>query len=136
MCDECQLGLCGGGVLSDCDCSNTQISKYYVDITSGTAKTIYNVSIPLMNVTDIKVQRGGSAVYVLINMTRINQLPDSVSSVCGDSADGYTKCNLTRSPVIFDSKNSELNLTTSSIFSLNTVTGILTVRTSSYANLG
>jgi len=27
----CQLGLCGGGFLSDCDCSTTMFGKDYID---------------------------------------------------------------------------------------------------------
>jgi hypothetical protein len=35
--NSCQLGLCGTGVLSNCDCSTTQIGKSFVDITRGYA---------------------------------------------------------------------------------------------------
>ncbi len=62
-----------------------------------------------------------------VNLTTIRNLPDSVSTVCGDVPDGIKYCNLTRKPVIIDSKGIEIDLSTSDIFKLDSETGILTV---------
>ncbi len=69
-------------------------------------------------------------------MTTIRNLPDSVSTVCGDTYDGYTFCNLTRKPVILDVKGIELDLSTSDLFRLDTVTGVLTVKTDNQLHIG
>ena len=55
-----------------------------------------------------------------INMTTINNLPDSVSTVCGDILDGTKFCSLSRKPVILDSQGIELDLSTSDLFNLDT----------------
>ena len=52
----CQLGLCGGNVLSDCDCSLTEISADYVDITRGIPFSVYKNTEPLINNTDFKLK--------------------------------------------------------------------------------
>jgi hypothetical protein len=69
-------------------------------------------------------------------MTTIRNLPDSVSTVCGDTFDGIKFCNLTRKPVILDSKGIEMDLSTSDLFKLNTETGILTVKTNNEFYIG
>ena len=51
----CKLGLCGGNVLSDCNCSQTEISADYVDITRGIPLSVYKNTEPLMNNTNLKV---------------------------------------------------------------------------------
>jgi hypothetical protein len=52
----CQLGLCGNLILSDCDCSLTEISADYVDITRGIPFSVYKNTEPLINNTDFKLK--------------------------------------------------------------------------------
>jgi hypothetical protein len=80
-----------------------------------------------MSITDIKLVLYGEATKVVVDIATINKFPDSISLVCGDIPDGNTKCGLERTPVILDSNNKEIDLSKSSIFDLNTTTGILTV---------
>ena len=114
-------------MLSECDCSLTQITKDFIDFTYGTANLIYSNSTPLINSTSFKVRVNGQANYVQIDIARINTLPDSNSLVCGNAPDGTKFCNLKRTPVILNSNGNEIDLFTSSLFKLNTVSGVLTI---------
>ena len=49
----CQLGLCGGNVLSECDCAQTEITADYVDLTRGVPLSLYGSTNPLMNKTKV-----------------------------------------------------------------------------------
>ncbi len=49
----CQLGLCGGNVLSECDCAQTEITADYVDLTRGVPLSVYGSTTPLMNNTKV-----------------------------------------------------------------------------------
>jgi hypothetical protein len=83
--------------------------------------------------TDIRLKccRGDS----LQVQTFINQLTDTVSLVCGD-ASGNDFCG-SREIVIWDSDlNSIHDLATSTLFTLDSITGILTVSASSIENIG
>jgi hypothetical protein len=53
-------------------------------------------------------------------MTKISNLPDSVSTVCGDIRDGIKFCGFSRKAVILDSQGFELDLSTSDLFRLDT----------------
>ena len=60
-------------------------------------------------------------------MTTILNLPDSVSTVCGEILDGIKFCDFSRKAVVLDSQGIELDLQTSDLFKLDTSTGVLTV---------
>jgi hypothetical protein len=113
-----QLGLCGSAILTNVcgDCSQTEISKDYVDIRlSGVADKIYygdprNQDLQQMNNTAIVVQYYGQATQVQVDIVSINTYPDSVSSTC--AKDGYSYCKLTKSVVFLDASNSEIDLNT------------------------
>lgn len=62
-------------------------------------------------------------------MTAILNLPDSVSTVCGDIPDGTKFCGLSRKFAIMNSQGIELDLSISDLFRLDTTNGILTVKT-------
>jgi hypothetical protein len=69
-------------------------------------------------------------------MTKIRNLPDSVSTVCGDIRDGIKFCGLSRKAVILDSQGFELDLSTSDLFRLDTESGVLTVKTNNEFYIG
>ena len=69
-------------------------------------------------------------------MTTIRNLPDTVSTVCGDIIDGVKFCNLSRKVVFLDSLGNELDLSTTDLFKLDTETGILTVKTNNELYVG
>jgi hypothetical protein len=100
--------LCGSAVLTNvfADCSQTQISKDYVDIRlGGLADKLYygdprNPNLQPMNNTAIIVKYNDLATYVQIDITSISKYPDSVSSTY--AKDGYSYCNLTKTVVFFD----------------------------------
>ncbi len=97
--------MCGSAVLTNIcgDCSQTQISKDYVDIRlGGVADKIYygdkrNPNLEPMNNTAIVVQYYGEATKVQIDIASISKYPDSVSSVC--AKDGYSYCKLAKTVV-------------------------------------
>lgn len=72
----------------------------------------------------------------MVNLSKINSLPDSVSTVCGNTLDGVLFCGLSRKPVILDSKGIELDLSVSDLFMLDSSTGILTVKTNNKFYIG
>jgi hypothetical protein len=113
-----QLGLCGSAILTNfCgDCSQTQISKDFVDIRlNGVADIIYfgqprNSEMQPVNNTGIVLQYYGQAIQVQVDIASINTYPDSVSSSC--AKDGYSHCNLAKTVVFLDACNSEIDLNT------------------------
>jgi hypothetical protein len=110
--------LCGSAILTNVcgDCSQTEISKDYVDIRlNGLADKIYygdprNSTLQPMNNTNIVVQYYGQATQVLVDIASINTYPDSVSSSC--AKDGYSYCGLAKTVVFLDASNSEIDLNT------------------------
>ena len=62
-------------------------------------------------------------------MKKILNLPDSVSTVCGEILDGNNFCGFSRKAVVLDSQGIELDLLTSDLFKLDILTGVLTVKT-------
>ena len=60
-------------------------------------------------------------------MTTILNLPDSVSTVCGEILDGIKFCGLSRKAVVLDSQGIEMDLLTSDLFRLDSSTGVLTI---------
>ncbi len=102
----CQLGLCGAGVFSNCDCSKTQIGSDYFD----KSITAYRNETSLISDTYIKTKFQREGTSVRVNMTTISYLPDSVSTVCGEILDGIKFCGFNRQAVILDSQGIELDL--------------------------
>jgi hypothetical protein len=72
----------------------------------------------------------------MVNLPKINSLPDSVSTICGDTLDGVSFCGLSRKAVILDSQGNELDLSGSDLFMLDSSTGILTVKTNNKLYIG
>ena len=63
--------------------------------------------------------------------------PDSISLACAAEAlGGVAFCNHNRTAVILDADLNEIDLTTSSLFELNSVTGILKVQTNNASDIG
>ena len=74
------------------------------------------------------MQYYGAATYVRLNKTRADEFPDSISLVCALETLGGTRfCNLIRVFVILDDDLNEIDLSTATLFSLNSETGILAV---------
>jgi hypothetical protein len=113
-----QLGLCGSAILTNVcgDCSQTEISKDFVDIRlNGLADKIYygdprNSTLQPMNNTAIVVQYRDQATQVQVDIVSINTYPDSVSSTC--AKDGYSYCGLAKTVVFLDATGSEIDLNT------------------------
>ena len=73
------LAMAGASILSNCDCS----------ISSLNPALIYSAANPFASATRISTTSTGAPISITLN----KQMPDTVSSVCGN-ADGFTKCGL------------------------------------------
>ncbi len=73
------LGFCGFGALSDCDCSKSSFQSYLFTPTTSAASSDHNLALE----TSISLQS--------TDATQTFYIPDTISSVCGN-ADGFSKC--------------------------------------------
>ncbi len=83
------LAMAGLSILSDCDCSLSSLNPSLFTL-SGAA---------FASATTLNVKSTDAPVSITLNM----QMPDAVSSVCGN-ADGFTKCGLGPRVIIYTDK--------------------------------
>jgi hypothetical protein len=88
------LSMAGASILSNCDCS----------VSSLNPALISRATNPLVSPTTISTTSNGAPISIKLN----KQMPDTVSSVCGN-ADGFKKCGLRT--VVFTDKMTGFQIT-------------------------